>query len=47
MALATTLNAFELRSTGEVVEGVMSFTMHPGNLRLRLTALAQTAEANS
>jgi cytochrome P450 len=47
MALATTLNAFELRSTGEVVEEVMSFTMHPGNLRLRLTPLAQMADPNS
>jgi hypothetical protein len=30
-----------------VVEEVMSFTMHPGNLRLRLTPLAQMADPNS
>jgi cytochrome P450 len=42
MALATTLNGFELTPTGEAVEEVMSFTMHPGNLRLHVTALTRS-----
>jgi cytochrome P450 len=40
MALATTVKGFELSATGETVQEVMSFTMHPGNLRLRLTPRA-------
>jgi len=37
MALATTLNGFDLADTGERVDEVMSFTMHPSNLRLKMT----------
>jgi len=37
MALATTVNAFELSDPGEQVDEIMSFTMHPHNLRVKLT----------
>ena len=40
MALATTLAHFELRPTPDAVQEVMSFTMHPGNLRLHITPCA-------
>jgi hypothetical protein len=36
MALATTVNGFELSDNGKPVEEVMSFTMHPHNLRVKL-----------
>jgi hypothetical protein len=31
------VNAFELADPGEPVEEIMSFTMHPRNLRVKLT----------
>ena len=37
MALATTLHGFDLADVGERVDEVMSFTMHPSNLRLKMT----------
>jgi cytochrome P450 len=37
MALATTVNGFELSDSGKPVQEVMSFTMHPHNLRVKLT----------
>jgi cytochrome P450 len=41
MALATTLSAFDLGATGEPVDEEITFTMHPVNLRVRLTPRAR------